>query len=382
MTGVSDDVAPRGPLLVNEYAFGGLTLRNRAWVAPMCQYSCRAHDGVPTAWHLVHLGSFATGGFGLILTEATAVVPEGRLSPEDTGLWNDSQLEAWRPIVDFVHAQGARVAIQLGHAGRKGSTWSPFSGRRGSISLEEGGWETVGPGGDAFGSLAPPRGLSLAEIRDLPGAFAASARRAETAGFDAVEVHAAHGYLLHQFLSPLINQRTDAYGGDFTGRVRLLREVVAAVRSVLPPAKPVLVRISATDWAEGGWDVEQSIELTRLLAKDGADLVDVSSGGAVEHQRIDPHPHYQVPFADAIGSATGVPVAAVGLIEDPGAAEQVLASGQADVVLLGRAALREPRWALRAAAELGMPATEAPYPPQYRAAAWRDRSPIDPAATQ
>ncbi len=364
----SSDAAPR---LLTEITLGDLVVRNRAWVSPMCQYSCFAGDGMPDSWHLVHLGSMATGGFGLVITEATAVVPEGRISPEDTGLWADGHAAAWRPVVDFVHDQGARIAVQLAHAGRKASTFSPFLGKAGTVPAEEGGWETVGPSAGAFGDLAPCRELSLEEVRTLPSVFAEAATRAVDAGFDAVEIHAAHGYLLHQFLSPLINHRVDAYGGDFTSRTRLLREVVGATRGVLPAGMPVFVRLSATDWAAGGWDLDQTTELAKILRQDGVDLIDVSSGGAVEHQTIDVGPRYQVPFAERVRNTADIPTGAVGLIEDPHDAEAILLDGAADVVLLGRAALRDPRWTFRAARDLGVAPAQAPYPAQYRHAVWR-----------
>ncbi len=367
------------PRLLSEMSLGALVVRNRAWVSPMCQYSCFARDGLPTPWHLVHLGSMATGGFGLIITEATAVVPEGRISPEDTGLWSDAHSEAWRPVVDFVHGQGARIAVQLAHAGRKASTFSPLFGEDGSVPAAEGGWETVGPSAGGFGDLTPCRALSLDEVRSMPARFAEAAGRAADAGFDAVEIHAAHGYLLHQFLSPLVNHREDEYGGDFEGRTRLLREVVAATREALPSGTPVLLRVSATDWAEGGWDLAQTVELAASLRHESVDLIDVSSGGAVAHQKIDVGPHYQVPFSEQVRAGGGLATGAVGLIEDPQAAEQILREGAADVVLLGRAALRDSRWPLRAARELGVASADAPYPAQYRRAVWRPLATASPS---
>lgn len=357
--------------LFSPLAVGPLVVRNRAWVAPMCQYSCFARDGRPTDWHLMHLGSLATGGFGLLLTEATAVVPEGRISPEDTGLWDDEQVRSWRRVTDFVHDQDTPIGVQLAHAGRKASTYSPFSGGTGTVSPSDGGWPTVGPSAGSFTGLAGCRELSRDEVREIPDLFAVAARRAVEAGFDAVEVHAAHGYLLHQFLSPLVNQRTDEYGGDLQGRTRLLREVVAAVRAALPRSVPTLVRVSATDWADEGWDLEQTVALSRDLAAAGVALVDVSSGGAVAHQHIEAGPRYQVPMAEAVRQQAAVPTAAVGLITEPLDAEDVVTQGAADAVLLGRAALREPRWALRAAAELGIDPADAGYVGQLRRAVWR-----------
>jgi 2,4-dienoyl-CoA reductase-like NADH-dependent reductase (Old Yellow Enzyme family) len=342
-----------------------ITFRNRVWVAPMCQYS--AVDGVPNDWHLVHLGSFARGGAGLVLTEATAVVPEGRISPEDTGIWNDEQQAAWARIVDFVHGQGAKAGIQLAHAGRKGSTYSGFDGRDGGVPDEDGGWTPVGPSASAFPGLRDPRALDLDGIRDVVTAFGDAAERAVAAGFDVLEVHGAHGYLLHEFLSPLSNERTDEYGGSFDNRVRLLLEVVAEVRGRVPAGTPVVVRLSATDWTEGGWDDDQTVRLAALLAGAGVDLVDTSTGGNVR-ARIPVEPGYQVPFARRIRTEAGVPSGAVGLITEPKQAEEIVASGKADMVALARGMLYDPRWGWHAAAELG---GEVAAPPQY----WRSQPP-------
>jgi 2,4-dienoyl-CoA reductase-like NADH-dependent reductase (Old Yellow Enzyme family) len=337
----------------------GLTARNRVWVAPMCQYS--ATDGLPDDWHLAHLGSFARAGVGVVLTEATAVVPEGRISPQDTGLWNDEQTAAWRRITDFAHRQGAAIGVQLAHAGRKASTRAPWE--RGVATAEEGGWEPVAPSPTAYPGLLQPRELTLEEIAAVPAAFGDAAERALAAGFDLIEVHAAHGYLLHQFLSPLSNQRNDAYGGSFENRTRLVHEVVDAIRARVPEDHPVILRISATDWLEGGWDADASVELARALA-DRVDLVDVSTGG-VAPARIEVGPGYQVPFAERIRAEAGIPTGAVGLITEPSHAEEIVKNGQADVVLLARALLREPHWALRAATELG---GEVDWPRQYERA--------------
>ena len=340
----------------------GTTFRNRIWVAPMCQYS--AVDGVPNDWHLVHLGSFARGGAGLVLTEATAVSPEGRISPADTGIWDDAQRDAWSRIVDFVHGQGAHAGMQLAHAGRKASTRAPFDGR-GSVAPEEGGWQTVAPSPVAFPGYATPRALSVEEIDEVVADFAHAARRALEAGFDTLEIHAAHGYLLHQFLSPLSNRREDEYGGSFDNRVRLLLRVVDAVRSVAPESTPLLVRISATDWVDGGWTVDDSVALAARLREGGVDLMDVSSGGNATAD-IPVEPGYQVDFARRIRQETQMPTGAVGLITEPKQAEEVLAEGAADVVLLARAMLRDPHWALRAAHELGVPAGQGvDWPKQY-----------------
>jgi 2,4-dienoyl-CoA reductase-like NADH-dependent reductase (Old Yellow Enzyme family) len=346
--------------LFDSLTLRGTTFANRAWLAPMCQYS--AVDGVPTDWHLVHLGARASGGFGLLLAEATAVVPEGRITPQDTGLWGDAQVAAWRRITDFVHARGTKVGVQLAHAGRKASTFRPFSAGHGTVPAAEGGWRAVAPSALAFPGCDEPAELTTDQVAALPDAFAAAARRALAAGFDVVELHAAHGYLLHQFLSPLSNDRDDEYGGSFDNRARLLLEVVREVRGRVPSGMPVVVRISASDWTEGGWDVEQSVRLSGLLADAGVDLVDVSSGGNVPAQ-IPLGPGYQVPFARAVREA-GIPTGAVGLITEPKQAEEIVATGSADVVLLGRVLLREPHWPLRAAHELG--ATDAVrWPEQY-----------------
>jgi 2,4-dienoyl-CoA reductase-like NADH-dependent reductase (Old Yellow Enzyme family) len=351
----------------------GTTFANRVWLAPMCQYS--AVDGVPNDWHLVHLGARASGGYGLLLSEATAVVPEGRISPEDTGLWNDEQVEAWRRITDFVHARGTLVGVQLAHAGRKASTYSPFAtgpggvALNGSVPASDGGWPTLAPSAVAFPGYAGPTALSGDQIEALPGAFAAAARRALSAGFDVIEIHAAHGYLLHQFLSPLSNTRTDEYGGSLENRSRLLVEVADAVRAVWPDARPLFVRLSATDWTEGGLTVEEVTQVSKELAAHGVDLIDVSSGGNVP-AAIPVGPGYQVPAAWAVRAGSGLPVTAVGLITEPHQAEQVLVDGAADAVLVARAALRDPEWPLRAAHELGS-ADRVRWQPQYERGTWR-----------
>ncbi|WP_445256163.1 NADH:flavin oxidoreductase/NADH oxidase [Nocardioides aurantiacus] len=355
------------PALFEPITLRDLTVRNRVWLAPMCQYS--ATDGVPDDWHLVNLGARASGGFGLLLTEAAAVVPEGRISPEDAGLWNEEQAQAWRRVVDFVHSQGAAIGVQLAHAGRKASTYRPWAPTQGSVAPADGGWTSRGPSTAPFEGYAAPTALDTDEIAGVVEAFVAAARRAVDVGFDTVELHAAHGYLFHEFLSPLSNHREDAYGGGFEGRVRLLLETTDAVRAAIPEGMPLLVRLSATDWLDGGWDLEQSTRLAGLLRDRGVDLVDVSSGGNAAAS-IPVEPGYQVPLSVGVRSAR-VPTGAVGLITEPAQAEKVLANGEADVVLLGRAALREPSWPLRAAHELGLPAAEAPWPPQHARGAWR-----------
>ncbi|NAZ74182.1 NADH:flavin oxidoreductase/NADH oxidase [Kineococcus sp. T13] len=365
--------------LLEPLTLRGTTFAHRAWVSPMCQYSCDPDTapGVPHDWHLVHLGSLAVGGAALVVTEAAAVVPEGRITPHDAGLWNEEQAAAWARIVAFVHSQGAAAGVQLAHAGRKASTHRPWSPVQGSVPAQEGGWVTVGPSALAHGDLAVPAALDGAGLRRVVEAFAAAARRAEQAGFDVVELHAAHGYLLHQFLSPLSNHRTDAYGGDLAGRSRLLLEVLEAVRAVWPQDKPVFVRLSTSDWVEGGWDVEDSIELARQLAARGADLVDASSGGNDPGQRIPVGPGYQVPNAGRVRREAGVPVAAVGLILEPAQAEQVLVSGEADAVFLGRPLLTDPRWPQRAALALHDVRAVA-WPPQYVRATREDVPLVQP----
>jgi 2,4-dienoyl-CoA reductase-like NADH-dependent reductase (Old Yellow Enzyme family) len=342
-----------------------VTVRNRVWVAPMCQYS--AVDGMPNDWHLVHLGSFARGGAGLVFTEATSVVPEGRITPEDTGIWNDEQQAAWARIVAFVHGQGAAAGIQLAHAGRKASTYSGFTRDRGGVPDEVGGWTPVGPSASAYPDLRDPEPLDAAGIARVITAFGDAAERALAAGFDVLELHAAHGYLLHEFLSPLSNQREDEYGGSFDNRVRLVLDVVREVRGRVPAGVPVVVRLSATDWLEGGWTADDSVRLARLLAGEGVDLVDTSTGGNAPAD-IPVGPGYQVPFARRIREEAGLPTGAVGMITEPKQAEEILAEGSADVVLLARELLREPNWPLRAAYELGDEVPEL-WPVQYRRAA-------------
>ena len=340
-------------------------VRNRVWVSPMCQYTIEKRDGVPTDWHLVHLGSFARGGAGLVLAEATGVTAEGRISPHDTGIWNEEHVAAWRRVVEFGHAQGAVMGIQLAHAGRKASVYPEwgFDGRKGTMPESEGGWPTVSASAVAFGDYAAPRALTAEELPDVVTAFVAGARRALDAGFDLVEVHAAHGYLLHQFLSPLSNQRTDDYGGSLENRARLLLEIVRGVRAEVGDDVPVLVRFSATDYVDGGWDAEQTATVAQWAHEAGADLFDISSGGLVTGVHIPSGPGYQVPLAESVASRGGVRVSAVGRITEPRQAADLVAGGTVDAVMLGREMLRDPHFALRAAEELGI---ELPYwPPQY-----------------
>ncbi len=351
--------------LFDPFTQRSLTLRNRLLVAPMCEYS--AVDGVPNDWHLVHLGSRAVGGAGAVIVEATAVSAQGRISAQDTGLWNHAQVEAWRPIAGFIKAQGAVAGVQLAHAGRKASTLRPWDGD-GPITAEQGGWLTIAPSALPFDTgWNPPQALDQADIHALIADFRDAARRALEAGFELIELHAAHGYLLHQFLSPLSNQREDCYGGTFDNRSRLVREVVAAVREVWPPELPLWLRLSATDWApeDGprGWDVEQSVRLARELKPLGVDLIDVSSGGLLPHVKIPLAPGYQVPFAARLRREAGIATGAVGLITEAEQAAAIVANGEADVVLIARASLRDPYFPRRAAKLLGA-RIDAPLPYQ------------------
>ena len=349
------------PGLFDELKIRGVTLRNRIAVSPMCQYS--STDGLANDWHFVHLGSRAVGGAGLVFTEATAVTPEGRISPQDLGIWSDAHTESLARIVPFINAQGAAPGIQLAHAGRKASMRRPWE-PSGAVPVSEGGWEKVhGPSAIAFASdYLVPHAMTEAEIAEVVEAFAAAAKRALTAGFKVIELHAAHGYLIAEFLSPLSNTRTDRYGGSFENRTRLAREVATAVRGVWPESLPLFARISATEYAEGGWDLAQSVELARALKECGVDLVDCSSGGNISTARIPLGPGYQIPFADAIKRDAGILTGAVGMITDAVQAQMVIQSGQADMVLLARELLRDPYWPMRAAAELGQTIS---WPAQY-----------------
>lgn len=348
--------------LLDPFTLGALTFRNRLWVPAMCMYSVDAADGVPTDFHLAHYAARVAGGFGLVITEATAVCPEGRISPRDTGLWSDAQAAAWARIVAEAHRLGGAMGVQLAHAGRKASTRPMLPGSTsGSIAVGDGGWTTVGPSAIAFPGYAEPRELSLDEISGIVRDFADAAARAAASGFDVVELHAAHGYLLHQFLSPLSNRRSDAYGGSLANRLRLTLEVAEAVRAVWPQGRPVFVRLSATDWLDGGWDADSSVELARELAARGVDLIDVSSGGLLPAS-VPVGPGYQVPLARRIREGAGVPTAAVGLITDAEQAEAILAAGDADAVLMGREALRNPYLPLHLARGSGRSAELAPAP--------------------
>ncbi len=347
--------------LFQPLALRGVTLPNRIAVSPMCQYS--SVDGTANDWHLVHLGSRAAGGAGLVLTEAAAVTPQGRISPHDLGIWSDDQIEPLSRIVSFIKQRGSVAGIQLAHAGRKASTAPPWENRGVTLTEAEGGWPIAAPSAVPFDDgCIVPTSMSEEDIQEVTEAFVQAARRALLAGFQVAEVHAAHGYLLHQFLSPLSNRRDDSYGGRFENRTRLLREVVVAVRDVWPDHLPLLVRISATDWVEGGWDIEQSLELVCQLLPLGVDLIDCSSGGTVPTAKVPVGPGYQTRFSEQIRRETGSKTGAVGMITSPAQADHIIRSGQADLVLLARELLRDPNWPLRAARELGH---LIPWPAQY-----------------
>jgi len=351
------------PHLYEPFALRTLTLANRILVSPMCQYS--SVDGFSNDWHFVHLGSRAAGGPALVFTEASAVTADGRISPRDLGVYRDDHVEGLARIVDFIHTQRTLAGMQLAHSGRKGSTAPPWEGGR-AIPPSSGGWHPVGPTEQPFSAGYPvPRSLSVEEIAGIVDAFRQAAGRALAAGFDVIEVHAAHGYLIHEFLSPLVNTRTDEYGGSYDNRVRLCLEVVRAVRGVWHE-RPIFVRISCTDWKEGGWDIEQSVELARRLRALGVDLIDCSSGGAVPDAVIPVAPGYQVGFAERIRGDAGVATGAVGLITEPRQADDIIRENRADCVLLARELLRDPYWPLRAARELG---AVVPWPVQYLRAA-------------
>lgn len=362
------ETVPTG--LFDPITLRGARVRNRLWVAPMCMYAVDALDGVPNDWHLVHLPSMARGGAGLVVAEATAVVPEGRISPRDLGLWNATQQSAFARIAELVHAAGAAFAIQLAHAGRKASTHPALPGfPRGSVARDDGGWETVAASAVPFGDFAEPRGLDRDEIPGLIVAWRHAANRAVDAGVDAVEVHAAHGYLLHEFLSPLSNHRHDEYGGTLENRSRILLDIVRAIRGDHPDL-PILVRLSATEWTEGGFDLEQSQRVTTWLADAGADLVDVSSAGNLPAADIPVGPAYQAPLAQAL-RGRGLPVSAVGLITDAVQAQSLLTTGAADVITVGRPWLRNPYLGLGWAQDLAADSRDPLQPPQL----WRARPP-------
>lgn len=338
-----------------------LEIRNKLWLSPMCTYSCEDQDGMPSNWHLVHLGARAIGGAGLVMAEATAVSPEGRITPWCTGIWSDEHIPGWRAVTDFIRSQGAVSAIQLAHAGRKGSTFRAQSGS-GSVPIDQGGWQTVSSTTEAFEGYAAPRELSSNEIQGLVQNYIAAAKRSVEAGFDAIEIHAAHGYLLHQFLSPISNKRSDEYGGSLENRARFLLEVVAAIRSTIGQDMPLFVRFSATDYREDGWDQEQTSQVARWAHEAGADLFDISSGGLITGVKIPTGPGYQVPLAESVKSNSQSPVGAVGQITNGVQAEEILQRGLVDVVLVGREFLRDPNFGLRAAHQLG---EDISWPVQY-----------------
>lgn len=348
-----------------------LVIRNRVFIPAMCQYSCENQDGVVNEWHLVHLGARAAGGAGMIIAEATGVVPEGRITPWCAGIWNFEQVAAWAKVVEFIHSQGAKAAIQLAHAGRKGSTYREWSGR-GSVPLEKGGWQTVSSTAEAFDGYEAPRELSTSEVVDLIQDWAQAAKHAVLAGFDAIEIHAAHGYLLHQFLSPITNKRDDEFGGSLENRARFLLEIIKAIRAEVGEGLPIFIRFSATDYRDDGWDLEQTTTVAKWCADLGADLFDISSGGLVTGVNIPSGPGYQVPLAEQIAKEIGQPVGAVGQITSGSQAERILQAGNVDVVLIGRASLRDSSWALTAAHELNV---EVDYwPNQYHRAKYPKRS--------
>jgi 2,4-dienoyl-CoA reductase-like NADH-dependent reductase (Old Yellow Enzyme family) len=352
------------PQLFDPISLRDLTLPNRIVVSPMCQYS--STDGFANDWHFVHLATRAVGGAGLVFTEATAVTADGRISPDDLGIWADVHVGALGRIVRFVKGEGSAIGMQLAHAGRKGSTYAPFVGR-GGIPKTDGGWQPIGPTEAPFDTNYPvPRAMTLIEIAEVIDAFRLAAERALAAGFDVIEIHAAHGYLIHEFLSPLSNTRTDEYGGSFENRIRLCLDIVETVRGVWPERSPLFLRVSATDWVDGGWDINQTIELARRLTGMGVDVIDCSSGGMVPQAPIPTTPGYQVPFAERIKREAAIATGAVGLITTPKQANEIIAKGQADLVILARELLRDPYWPLRAARELGHPV---PWPAQYLRAA-------------
>jgi 2,4-dienoyl-CoA reductase-like NADH-dependent reductase (Old Yellow Enzyme family) len=349
------------PNLFDPLSLRGVTLPNRIVVSPMCEYS--SDDGFASDWHLVHLGSRAVGGAGLIFTEASAVTAEGRISPQDLGIWKDEHIEFLSRVTNFIHSQGSVAGVQLAHAGRKASTYRPWDGE-GAVPEERGGWTNVlAPSAIPFAPNYPmPHALTHEGIEEVVQAFAQAALRARAAGFRVVEIHAAHGYLISEFLSPLANHRSDEYGGPFENRIRLLLEVVAAVRTSWPESAPLFVRISSTDWVEGGWTIDESVELARRLKNSGVDLVDCSSGGNAPPTNIPVGPGYQTPFAERIRREANILTGAVGMITAPAQADHIIRTGQADLTIIAREFLRDPYWPLRAARELGYPTT---WPVQY-----------------
>lgn len=354
----------------------GIALPNRIALSPMCMYSCE--DGFANDWHLVHLGARAVGGVGLVMAEATAVVPEGRITPNDLGIWKDEHVEPLARVTRFIHAQGGYAAIQIAHAGRKAGTARPWAPKRGPIPIDEGGWVPVGPSPIPFrDDMTTPHEMSVEEIAGLQESYRQAARRAREAGFSVLEIHSAHGYLMHQFLSPISNRRTDAYGGSLDNRCRMLVEVVRACRKEWPERLPLFVRISATDWVEGGWTLDDSVHLAQRLKGEGVDLIDCSSGGSTPDAQIPAGPGFQVPFAERIRKETGLAAGAVGMITEPAQADAIVREGRADLVFLGRELLRDPHWALKAAKELG---ADVPWPAPYSWSVGPAGAPIRPPA--
>jgi len=353
------------PHLFSPLTVRGVTMRNRSWVPPMCQYSALGRDGVATPWHHVHLGALAAGGAGLVIVEATAVEPEGRITVHDLGIWNEQQAHALAPIVDFMKSQGAVAGIQLGHAGRKASVWPDWGspGQLGTMPESEGGWQTIAPSAIAFPGYADPREMTKEDIDRVVAAFVAAASRAVSVGFQVVEIHAAHGYLVHEFLSPLSNLRTDEYGGSLENRSRLLLRIIEGVRAAIGEQNVLFVRFSATDWVEDGWTKEETAVVAQWAVDQGADMFDISSGGNITGVKIPVEQGYQVPLSAFLKDEAHVETAAVGLITEAAFANSVIVEGRADAVLLGRESLRDPHWTLRASTSLGVDIDY--WPPQY-----------------
>jgi len=338
-----------------------IILKNRIAVSPMCQYS--SVDGVPTDWHLVHLGSRAVGGAGLILTEATAVSPEGRISPDDAGIWNDEQADVYKRITEFIKSQNSVPGIQLAHAGRKASTYSPWKGS-GEVKVKDGGWQILSPSPIPFSENFPhPKEMNEKDIKLVIDQFAKAAKRSIKAGFEIIELHMAHGYLVHEFFSPISNTRKDQYGGSLQNRCRFATDVAKSVRETIPDGTPLFARISSTDWIDGGWDIDQSVRLAKWLKEVGVDLIDCSSGGNVSNAKIPAGPGYQIPFAEKIKKEVNILTGGVGLITTAEQAEEIISSGKADIVLLAREMLRDPYWALHAAKKLNVDLKD--FPKQY-----------------
>ncbi|MDR1825933.1 MAG: NADH:flavin oxidoreductase/NADH oxidase [Bifidobacteriaceae bacterium] len=359
--------------LFSPYTLRGVTFRNRIWVSPMCQYSADPSTGQPSAWHHQHYGAMAAGGTGLIVLEATGVLPEGRITPGDLGLWEDAQIEPLAALVSFMHSQGAMAGIQLQHAGRKASTSEMWSGST-PLGLAEGGWTAEAPSAIAFEGYPEPRALETGDVWQLVKAFADAAVRAVAAGFDFIEIHGAHGYLVHQFLSPLTNQRSDAYGGSLENRCRFALEITNAIREAIPDDKVLAIRLSATDWVEGGWTPEETVQLVAWAKERGLDHADISTGGLTADAAVPVGPLYQVPFATQVKQGAGISTNAVGLINTAEDAENIVATGQADAVMVGRGFMRNPHFPSEWAATLGAP-LDSLVPPQYSVARWEHYAP-------